>query len=207
VNRALSELVALATDLPDDAAAHVEVGQLFAAAGDSGHALDQFQRALRLAPDSGAALAGAGRAAFQFGDYPLARKYLRRAPEDMQGVRDEREIVDLVLSSDPLAARIGSSARRQRLVDNFSYADDRLISCTERRTGAVPPAGEPALLDQAQAFRMQLRPSTVLEEDTIEYGVELTYRLEREVLQSCPPAALLDRALILIAQHHGADQR
>ena len=43
----------------------VEVGQLFASAGDNGHALDQFQRALRLAPDSGDALAGAGQAAFQ----------------------------------------------------------------------------------------------------------------------------------------------
>ena len=70
--------MALSTDLPDDAAAHVEVGQLFATAGDSGHALDQFQRALRLAPRSGAALAGAGQAAFQLGDYLLARTYLRQ---------------------------------------------------------------------------------------------------------------------------------
>ena len=50
-SRALSELLAMNTDLPDDPALRLEVAQLFAKAGDHGHALDQFQRALRLAPD------------------------------------------------------------------------------------------------------------------------------------------------------------
>jgi len=63
-SRALSELLALSTDLPDDAPLRLEAAQLFATAGDNGHALDQFQRALRLAPENGEALAGAGQAAF-----------------------------------------------------------------------------------------------------------------------------------------------
>jgi Tfp pilus assembly protein PilF len=207
-NRALSELVALASDLPDDAAAHVEVGRLFSSAGDSSHALDQFQRALRLAPDSSAALAGAGHAAFELGDYPQARKYLRKAPEEMVSVKETLELVDLVLSSDPLAARIGSSARRRRLVDNLSYADERLGACIAKPTGGQPPADSPALLEEAEAFRMQLIKSTILEEDTIESGIELIDRLEREVVRSCPPPSLLDRALLLVGQqHHGVDQR
>jgi tetratricopeptide (TPR) repeat protein len=206
VSRALSELVALSTDLPDDAASHVEVGQLLASAGDSARALDQFQRALRLAPDSGAALAGAGQAAFRVGDYLLARTYLRKAPDDVDRVTETRELVDLVLSSDPLAARIGSYERRRRLLDNFSYADDRLTSCIEQHPGGQPPADELAVRDAAQDFKIQLTPS-ILEQDTIESGVELIDRVEREVVQHCPPPALRDRALMLIGPHHGVDAR
>jgi tetratricopeptide (TPR) repeat protein len=206
VNRALSETVALSTDLPDDAAAHVEVGQLLASAGDSNRALDQFQRALRLAPDNGDALAGAGQAAFQTGDYRLARTYLRKAPDDMDRVTETRELVDLVLSSDPLAARIGSSERRRRLLDSFSYADERLSSCIEQHPGGQPPADELAVRDEAQDFKIRLTPS-ILEQDMIESGVELIDRIEREVVQHCPPPALRDRALLLIGPHHGVDAR
>jgi tetratricopeptide (TPR) repeat protein len=206
VNRALSELVALSTDLPDDPAAHVEVGRLFATAGDHRRALDQFQRALRLAPESGAALAGAGQAMFQVGDYLLARTYLRRAPNDIDGVKETRELVDLVLSSDPLAARIGSYERRRRLIDNFSYANERLSSCIEQHPGEPPPADELAVRDEAQDFTIQLTPS-ILEQDTIESGVELIDRVEHAVVQYCPPPALRDRALMLIGPHHGVDPR
>jgi Flp pilus assembly protein TadD len=207
VNRALSELVALSTDLPDDAAAHVEVGQLFSSAGDSGRALDQFQRALRLAPDSPAALAGAGVAEFQIGDYLQARKYLRNAPEGVGSVKETRDLVDLVLSNDPLAARIGSSARRRRLVDNFSYAERRLNSCAEKHQGGQPSADELALRGEVHAFNTQLAPSTILEEDTIESGVELIDRIERAVMQNCPPPTPMDRALMRIGQRHGVDPR
>jgi tetratricopeptide (TPR) repeat protein len=206
-SRAVAELIALGTDLPDDAASHVEVGQLFLAAGDSRHALDQFQRALRAAPDSGAALAGAGQAAVRIGDFTLARKYLRKAPDGAGGVAENRELVDLVLSHDPLAAHIGSSARHQRLADSFSYAEQRLHSCIEQPSRGHEPTDELALRDEAEAFKTQLSSFAVHEEDTIETGVELIYRIERDLAQHCSPLAPLDRALILIGRRHGADQR
>jgi tetratricopeptide (TPR) repeat protein len=205
--RAVAELVALNADLPDDAAAHVEVGQLFVAAGDTGRALDQFQRALRLAPGNGAALAGAGLAAFKAGDYQAARKYLHAAPEAISAVIETREVVELVLSNDPLAARIGSVARRRRLADAFSYAGARLTACLEQRSGGPPSSDEVALRDEARAFEARLKRSGPLEEDTIESGLELVDRIERAVVQACPPPSPRDRALLLIGQHHGVDQR
>jgi tetratricopeptide (TPR) repeat protein len=207
VNRALSELVALSADLPEDAAAHAEVGQLFASAGDSGRALDQFQRALRLAPDSGAALGGAGEAAFKAGDYPLARTYLRDAPDNVDRVKETRDLVDLVLSSDPLAARIGASSRRRRLMDDFTHADERLDACVEPHSGGQPSTAEQAIRDEAEAFKAQLTPATILDEDTIESGVELIDRIERAAIERCPPSTPLDRALVLIGQRHGVDPR
>jgi tetratricopeptide (TPR) repeat protein len=206
-SRAISELVTLSADLPDDAAAHVEVGQLFVAAGDTRRALDQFQRALQLAPDNRAAMAGAGQAAFEAGDYQGARKYLRAAPDGMSSVRETRDLVELVLSNDPLAARIGPVARRRRLAEAFSYAGQRLTVCLEQRPGGQPSSNEVALRDEARAFQAQLKRSGPLEEDTIESGVELIDRIERVVIQTCPPGFARDRALLLIGQHHGVSQR
>jgi tetratricopeptide (TPR) repeat protein len=207
VNRALSELQALTADLPEDAAAHVQVAQLFSAAGDSPHALDQFQRALRIAPETGAALAGAGQAAFRMADYAAARKLLRTAPDDIAGVAETREIVDVLMSSDPLASRLGLSARRQRLMDSIAYADQRLMTCLEHAPGGQADAEAETMRHEAQAFAEHLQRSRTLEADTIEAGVELADRIAQRVLQTCPPATPHDRALILIARLHGVEQR
>ena len=207
VNRAESELMALSTDLPNEAATHMEVGQLFALAGDHDRGLDQFQRALRLAPDDGAALAGAGQAAFHVGDYELARKYLRAAPDNVAGVKETRNVVELLLANDPLAMRIGAVVRRRRLADDFAYATERLTACLAQRRGGQPSDDELALRDEAEAFDGQLASSRIVEEDVIESGVDLISRIERAVAQGCAPSTLLDRALILIGQRHGASRR
>lgn len=199
--RALSELLALSTDLPDDVPLRLEVAHLFAQAGDNGHALEQFQRALHLAPESGEALAGAGQAAFRLGDYAVARGYLRRAPADADQVTKTREIVDLLLSNDPLANRLGSAERRRRLVADFSYAQQRLNTCLEQHGGQTSN-DVLALQNETQSFEDQLKPSAVLEQDTIETGVDLIDRMEQVVTRSCGPATARDEALLLIGRQH-----
>ena len=162
-SRALSELLALSTDLPDDVPLRLEVAQLFAKAGDNGHALDQFQRALHLAPENGEALAGAGQAAFRLGDYVLGPNLsARRTRRRRTTSRHTREVVDLVLSNDPLANRLGSAERRRRLVADFSYAQQRLgdvsraarrRSADQRRAGASERgAGVRGSVEAASAF-------------------------------------------------------
>ncbi len=204
VSRALSELLALSTDLPDDVPRHLEVARLFAQAGDHGHALEQFQRALRLAPENGDALAGAGQTAFQLGEYALARQFLRRAPAGADDVQHTRDVVDLMLSRDPLATRIGSTERRRRLMVNFSYARERLNACLAQRSGQST-SDELDMQSEAQAFEGQLKPRTILEQDTVETGVALIDRIEQQVAQHCGPPTVLDRALVLIGRQHGAD--
>jgi tetratricopeptide (TPR) repeat protein len=204
--RALSELLAVSTDLPDEAATHLEVAQLFADAGDHGHSLEQFQRALRLAPDNATALTGAGHSAFQLGNYPLARSYLRRAPPEPDDAAKTRELVDLVVSSDPLASRIASLERRRRLAADFSYLQQRLNGCLDRATGQTTD-DQAALQREADAFQDHLKPSAALEQDRIETGVELIDRIARHVARTCGPATTFDRALLLIGREHGADTR
>jgi tetratricopeptide (TPR) repeat protein len=203
-SRALSELLSLISDLPDDVSLRLEVAGLFVQAGDSGHALDQFQRILRVAPDNGEALIGAGQAAFRLANYPLAQTYFNRAPVNSDAVRNDRDVVNLVLSNNPLAKRLGSSERRRRLATNFSYARQRLTTCIERLGGQATPE-ETALQHEADAFESRLKPPAVLEQDTIEDGLELIDRVERVVAQSCGPLTAFDQALVLLGRPEGAE--
>ena len=136
-DRATAELLAVSTDLPDKAETHLQVAQLFAEAGDNRHAFDHFQHAVRLDPDNGAALAGAGRVAYQLGRLLAARSYLRRAPADLDDVAETREIVELAISHDPLANRIGAAERRRRLSANVGYERQRLEGCLAQHGPAV----------------------------------------------------------------------
>jgi tetratricopeptide (TPR) repeat protein len=201
--RAESELVALTSDLPHTLALHVEVGDLFVSVGDNRRALDQFEQAIALAPQDRVALAGAGRAAFSIGDYEKAERYLRDLPDPADDVREMRALVNLVLDSDPLAARIGSSARRRRLLEALSHFSERLEGCNPANAGGGSSAALSQLADETAAFAMEIEHGNVLESDTIENGLDLVNRGERTVIAACPPAQTLDRALMLIAARHG----
>jgi Flp pilus assembly protein TadD len=205
--RALSELLAAAADLPDDAAVHVRVGQLFARAGDARHALDQYERALQLAPADPMGLAGAGTSAFRLGDFQRARSYLRRAPDDIDDVARTREVVDFVLSSDPFAARIGSVERRRRLAASLDYLDQRLKSCPQPGASTDEPHPAPTLAQETATRREQVKASAPLDQDVIEASVDLFGRLEQHLSKTCPPPTARDQALALIARAHATESR
>ena len=202
--RALSELLAIAADLPDEPAVHVRVGQLFARAGDSRQALNQYEQALRLAPADTNALAGAGTTAFALGDYLQARNYLRRAPGNLDDVARTQETVDLVLANDPLASRIGSAERRRRLAASLDYADERLKGCEQ--VGAEPNSTA-TFQEEIANLHEQLKASAVIDQDSIESGVDLFGRIEQHLAKTCPPLTTQDQALALIARSHATDSK
>ena len=177
---------------------------MFAAANDDVHALDQFQRALRLEPDDRRAVAGAGGAAFRLGDYALARSYLRRLPAGAGETELTRELVDLVLSRDPLAVRIGSAERRRRLTTDVAYVYERLRSCVEKGAGNKDLA---SLESEVKSFQAALTPRQAVDQDTVEAGVDLIDRVERGTVTVCGPATTLDQSLALIGRRHAAEAR
>lgn len=203
--RALSELVAASVDLPPDAPHQTQIAELFAGVGDQARALTHFQQALATAPDNAPALAGAGMAAFSLGDYALARRYFQRAPDTAGPIADRREVVDLVLTGDPLAPRLGAAERRRRVTAAIVRADQRLAQCT------VPPPDQSS--DEAAALRAQLasfQPRVSrgpIDQDTAEDALDLTFRIETYAGARCAPAAPVDRALTLIAARHGSGVR
>ena len=204
-SRGLSELLALSADLPDEAPSHVEAGQLFAQAGDERRALDQFQRALRIAPAENDALAGAGMAAASLGDYGLAQKYLGSISGETEALRETRDMVEAVLRRDPLAPRLRSSERLRRVHANLAYAVDRFGACRAATTTGPADDADRQLQDAAGSFEAELRRPGTRDQDAIEQGVELASRLGTRLGQACPPATALDRALVLIGRRHGIE--
>lgn len=205
--RAQSELLAAAADMPDDAPHHIELAELFTQAADDRNALAQFDRALRVAPDNPDASAGAGKAAFRLAQYSRAQHYLHQVPGEIDDAQHIREIVDLVVSRDPTAARIGPRERRQRLDADVSYAQHRLADCVTREGSASSSADEPTLSNELQTFERRLRRAATLDQDTIESGIDLIERVQRNALDRCGSLTPLDQALLLIAREHGVDSR
>ena len=201
----ISELVALSTDVPDQAAAYVGLAARFVKAGDRRHALLQFQRALRLEPRNPAILAAAGQNAFELADYQLARRYFRNIVGGDPAVEASRELVDLILASDPLAPRIGAAERRRRLAINLTYAQNRSTECSPSAQEELADA-RLELQRRARLLNRHLRSRRTTDMDTIEDGVELVAQLEADAIRRCVPVAR-DRALLIIAQRHAADRR
>jgi tetratricopeptide (TPR) repeat protein len=210
--RALSELLILSGNVPDEVAAHVEAGELFLAASDSGRALDHFRRALRLDATSRTALAGAGEAAFELGDYTAARRFLLASNPAASNPRfrqlnELREVADLVLERDPLRPRLSRRDRRDRLMADVEHAHKRLQACI-----AAPTPLSQSKRSQLESLRTEIialeralrRRFNDRSVEHVEEGLSLVYRIEYQTTE-CSASLPLDRALLLIGKRHGLD--
>ncbi len=204
-SRALAELLLLNTELPDDAGSQAEAGQLFMAAGDPAAALERFSAALELDPSRAEAHVGAGEAAFALGDYPRALRELSAVSSLPERARTERDVAALVLSSDPLAARLGFAERKRRLSAALEHVQARIEACS--------PAGAAsgdlqALQTELATFAKDLSALRARDaSDAVENGLDLIGRAEDALGSGCGQPAPLDRALALIAHRHGTEGR
>jgi tetratricopeptide (TPR) repeat protein len=212
--RALSELLILSGNLPDRVPSQIEAGELFRDAGDPRRALDHFRRALRLEPDNRRALAGAGEAAFDLGDYAAARRDLTAARPDPSApgfdrLVERRAIADLVLERDPLRPRLSIHDRWDRLTSGIARARQRVDACVAG--GSAPTDEEHRQLSSLeakmaaleQAHRRRPRDPAVA---PVEAGLSLVYRIEQQTA-GCGPASALDRALLLIGARYDIDRQ
>ncbi|MCC7243081.1 MAG: tetratricopeptide repeat protein [Acidobacteria bacterium] len=200
--RALSEVVALSTNLADTAPAHTEAGQLFLAAGDPERALDQFSRALELSPEDDDALAGAGEAAFLRGDYAGAQRYFSRASALSGRLGELSAVARLVLTQDPLAPRLTLAARRSRLEAAVSRSTARLEQCLVTRPAAASSL-EPLHAELARLTTSIDNRALRDQPELVDHGVDLVYRAQRAAADACgEPRDTEDRALLLVGERH-----
>jgi thioredoxin-like negative regulator of GroEL len=195
--RALPELLTLTTEIPDQAASHIELGQRMLRAGDARRARDQFVLALALDPDDDRALSGAGRAAFALGDYVAAGRYLSAVPDQTE-TRELLQVTREVLARDPLARRIGTRERVRRVSGLLQQAGVRIDDCAARITSAALLHLR-ALRADADALQTTIARGGEDARDLSEDGVDLAYRMEAAADEACGAAqAPADRAILLI---------
>jgi tetratricopeptide (TPR) repeat protein len=192
-----AELVALAADVPPgDSAAQTRLGNLLLAAHLYGRALATFRTALADQPNLLPALAGAGEAAFQLGDYWTARHYLlpvvAQNPQD-QHAAELLEVADLVIKLNPFERGLPSTERARRAVQDFQFALARAEKC------AAPSGDLSSLLQQAEAKKMAVRESVLARRpDALEPTMDLVFKMEK-ASAGCAPASNEDQALQLLA--------
>ena len=203
--RALSELFALQSRLPEDVALQVRVGRLFLAAGEPRVALQHFSNVLRVNAHDPAALVGAGEATFRLGDYAAAVRHFDGAPPTNAHATELRTIAALVLSEDPLAPRLDSRTRRDRITAVLRQVNGRLDGC------GVSMTSQSVVLDrmriEAQALDDRLRhDSRAGLRDLADDVVHLAYRVEQATDSRCAiPSSVFDRAVVLIAKRHNLE--
>lgn len=203
---AQAELIALSANVGDDPAQQETVGDLFVRAGNYEHALASYHTVLRADEQNAAALAGAGYAAFQLGQYPLAQHYLQQAiaanPNDTESSHS-LQTTEMVLRMDPFRRQISAADRDKAVVEAFTAAGERLKRCTLPVTSS-PGSGPPiSLNDEWTAMKprigaVRLRPDP----DLAEKAMDLVFRIEHQTSAVCGAPTGADLALSLIAKLH-----
>lgn len=204
-SQALAELLILGSDLPDEATAQKDAGQLFLEADDATHALKHFTRALHLQKNDAAALAGAGEAAFRLGDYAQARHYLEAASatDESQPPSPSLALAKLILSSDPLSPYLPRTERNERLEKALDQSLSRLDACLARPDLNGAAAELSALRTQNTALNAKLRRGGLSRDpELLDSGMELIDRIAETTKNACGEPEGLDRALLLIGRKH-----
>ena len=209
-DRALSELLILDGDLPPEAMAHVESGELFLEAGDAEHALKNFQQAAKLDPRNASALRGAGEAYFELGNYARARRYLESSIAVDGKSTHAQQLLSLttaVLSADPLAPKLNIEERQKRLLAGFEHALQRAQSCLERRSNDSKTATLRNIVNDANTMKPNLSVQNLRHDpDLLRSGLGLIYHMEKECNDACGEATATDEALLLIARRYDGNQ-
>lgn len=156
--QARAELLALTPDLPLGDPANLWVAQSFLATTDAENALTYFRRALRRDPHNQQAILGAGTAAFDSDDYPVAERYLRSVSTDANAQR-MLTIMDSMAKLNAFSPSLSYRERRERLIAGMQLASQHMTACGMSPT---PPllAPEPTKTAAAAAAKSQVAAPT-----------------------------------------------
>jgi tetratricopeptide (TPR) repeat protein len=199
-----SELIALAANLGGRPAEHLRAGQLFLQAQDDQRALEQFRLALEGNRHEAAAMAGAGNAAFQLGQYLVAEQYLRRAvTAGDKASSPQLKLAELVLSLDPFRTQFRVADRRRIIVNDFSIAGGRLQACSAPGPFSVPAVELVSLTQSWTKLSPQIDERDLSRNpDLGNSAMSLVFNIERETSGMCGGMTDTDNALLLIANLH-----
>lgn len=205
--QAQAELIARSETVTEDPVEQQLLGDLFLRADDPEHALTEYRLSLKENPRNSRALAGAGYAAYELGQYPLAEHYLedavKRDPTDSQSAERLRT-TKMVRAMDPFGRQISPQERNRRVIEAFTTAGQRLEKCAIPSGDAGSTQGSQAKLnDQWSTMKPQMTERGLQRNpDTAEQAMDLVFRIERQTSDSCGAPTGPDLALLLISKLH-----
>lgn len=204
-NLAESELIAVGRNVPDSAL-QIRIGDLFMRVPDYDRALAIYQQALKLDHHNADALARAGKAAFELGQYQLAQRYLTSTlslnPDDIQS-GELLKMCRAIPTMDPY--NFYSGTKRDRLVlTDFDTAGERLHACINGLSkDASAGSALQALYAQWMDVKTRLNERTLHQHpELIDSAMNLVFNIERQTSNACGAATGDDLLLFLIARDH-----
>jgi tetratricopeptide (TPR) repeat protein len=203
--QAQSELIALAENANEDPVQLQLLGDLFIRADDYQHALAEYRVSLKADPHNAKALAGAGFAAYELGEYSLAGHYLqeavRRDPNDIDST-ERLKTTEMVLHLSPFRRQISTAERNRLVIEAFSTAGQRLQKCAVPSGGSgIAVSSESNLSAEWSSLKPQITERGLRRNsDLAERAMGLVFRIERETSVSCGAPTGPDLALLLISK-------
>jgi tetratricopeptide (TPR) repeat protein len=225
------ELIALESEIPQQhgASLHEQTGELFLQAGDLTRALGEFQEAMQSQHPPMGAIRGAGLAAYQMGDFPLAERYLDRAHREK---RDNAEMdaaletTRLVLAWDPDARGLTDAQRLARVRHDLAQAISRVESCAKssgvelpsmaasQETGkgqtatAAEKTGLAAQYEEAKRLQAGLSDRNLVRHpEELNEASNLIFAMEAAAAQKCGEPTGLDEALEILGRYRQSRQQ
>lgn len=204
-NLAESELIAVGRNVPENTALQVRIGDLFMRVPDYDRSLALYKQALKLDHRDADALARAGKAAFELGQYQLAERYLTSAlslnPDDIRST-ELLKMCRIIPTLDPY--NFYSGTKRDRLVlSDFDTAGQRLNTCISgpnKQTSAGSPLQ--ALYAQWMDMKTRLNERVLRQHPELtDSAMNLVFNVERETSNSCGTPTGTDLLLLLIARN------
>lgn len=204
--QAQSELIALAANLGENSAEHVQVGSLFVQAEDYSAALTQYRLALRVDRHNQTALAGAGEAAFELAQYRLAQRYLQAAVDqnaDDTASAARLNTTELVLRMDPFRQPLAVAERNRIVMADFAAAGTRLTACGSLTASGTPAGTQQNLAQQWIKLKPQMTERGLRRNpDVTNTAMDLVFAIEQQTGGACGTLNNTDLALLLIAKLH-----
>lgn len=212
--QAVPEVIALTDETaPDDLERRKAAASLLFRAGVFNRGLTEYQSALSSDRRDTDALAGAGSAAFQLGQYALAIDYLNRLPREKRAEPATAKMLttsEQVVAADPYRPGLSIAEKARRTANALAQADSRLMACAQQTGQSIASAMGPMTeLQQLHAQRQKMKGdwSTLnlrRYPDRIEPAMSLVFQMEDAANQQCgTPTEDADYVLTLIARNRG----
>jgi tetratricopeptide (TPR) repeat protein len=212
LNAARIELLIAAGNSPSDLHLNLALADLLVQTGDVADAFSYYQKVLGKTSKNQAALEGAGRAAYQLGNFAVAHSLLERALEAKSSPRQKgeelsSELATMLDNSKRIlelrpSGRLRPSERVSRILTDSDIAKKRFDGCVMHLNAAngVPPELQQLKLrwtDEAATMNRRLLLRSLAAQDS---AVQLIFDTELQTANFCGVPGGDDALLLLLAK-------
>jgi Flp pilus assembly protein TadD len=215
-NAARNELLIAAGNSPSDPGLNTTLANLLVQTGDLADGFSFYKKALQDEPKNRAALEGAGRSAYELGNFAEAHSLLERALESKASPEKENASGDFaamldnskrILELQP-SGKLRPVERVRRILEDSAIAKKRFDDClSQQGENGQPPALQQLKLRWSSSAATMSRPMLLRSLVQQDAAVQLIFDTELVTSQFCDAPTGDDALLLLLAKSPDGTER